>query len=222
MSSTIADAVDTILGISPGSALDALRRRRPVTHENTQASYLALFHPTDLADADLAERFSIAVFVAALHGNHAAADFYGRSLEEAGVAPGLRATLQAAAASGAAQGPYGEYREPGLRNEDRDGLRWAADPALREALGARLAAALEHTHLLVFRPRESSPAALEALVDAGWSVTGIVTLSQLVAFLSYQLRIVAGLGLLADTPAGEAVLTADAALVEAQTVRIDS
>lgn len=222
MSSTIPDAVDTILGISPGSALDGLRRRRPVTRENTQASYLALFHPDALADADLTERFSVAVFVAALHGNQAAADFYGRGLEGAGTDPGLRAALLEAAVSGAAQGPYGEYREPGLRNEDRQGLRWTADPAVREAVGIRLAAALEHAHLLVFRPRESSPAALEALVEAGWSTTGIVTLSQLVAFLSYQLRVAAGLELLAVTATGEEVLAADAAPVETQTVRIES
>ncbi|MBD8045215.1 CMD domain protein [Arthrobacter sp. Sa2BUA2] len=222
MSSTIPDAVDTILGSSPGSALDTLRRRRPVTHENTQASYLALFHPDDLADAGLTERFAVAVFAASLHGSQAAAEFYGRGLAAAGADPGLRAALREAAASGAAQGPYGKYREPGLRNEDREGPRWTAAPAVREALGLRLAAALEHAHLLVFRPRESSPAALEALVDAGWSTTGIVTLSQLVAFLSYQLRVIAGLRLLTDTPAGEAVLAADAALAEAQTVRIES
>jgi uncharacterized protein YciW len=60
-----------------------------------------------------------------------------------------------------------------------------------------LAAALEHAHLLVFRLRESSPDALAVLLNAGWSTTGIVTLSQLVAFLSYQLRVVVGLEALA-------------------------
>jgi hypothetical protein len=52
---------------------------------------------------------------------------------------------------------------------------------------------LEHAHLLVFRPRDASPAAMQALLDAGWSTTAIVTLSQLVAFLSFQVRAVAGL-----------------------------
>jgi CMD domain protein len=224
MSSTIPDAVDTILGISPGSPLDGLRHRRPVTRDNTQASYLALFHPDKLDDAGLAERYAVAVFVASLHGNQAAADFYGRGLEEAGAEPGLLAALREAAGYGAAQGPYGEYREPGLRNEDRPGLRWAADPAVRGVLGTRLAAALEHTHLLVFRPRESSPAALEALVAAGWSTTGIVTLSQLVAFLAYQLRVAAGLELLAAVApsAAEAAAVDAADLEEAQTVRIGS
>jgi uncharacterized protein YciW len=34
---------------------------------------------------------------------------------------------------------------------------------------------------------------MQALLDAGWSTTAIVTLSQLVAFLSFQVRAVAGL-----------------------------
>ena len=64
-------------------------------------------------------------------------------------------------------------------------------------LGPRLAAAFEHTHMLVFHPRDAAPAYLQALIDAGWSTTGIVTLSQLVAFLSYQIRVAAGLRVLA-------------------------
>ena len=63
----------------------------------------------------------------------------------------------------------------------------------KPVLGARLAAALEHAHLLVFRPRDAAPAAMQALLDAGWSTTAIVTLSQLVAFLSFQVRSVVGL-----------------------------
>ena len=39
------------------------------------------------------------------------------------------------------------------------------------------------------------------LEDAGWSATGIVTLSQLVAFLAFQLRVVAGLTALQATRA---------------------
>jgi uncharacterized protein YciW len=38
-------------------------------------------------------------------------------------------------------------------------------------------------------------------VDAGWSTTDIVTLSQIVAFLSFQIRVIAGLRVLAAHPA---------------------
>ena len=51
--------------------------------------------------------------------------------------------------------------------------------------------------MLVFHPRDAAPAALQALLDAGWSTTDIVTLSQIVAFLSFQIRVVAGLRTLA-------------------------
>jgi CMD domain protein len=64
-------------------------------------------------------------------------------------------------------------------------------------LGRRLTAALEHAHLLVFHPRDASAAALQKLLDAGWSTTDIVTLSQLVSFLAFQIRVVAGLRTLA-------------------------
>lgn len=49
----------------------------------------------------------------------------------------------------------------------------------------------------MFRPREASPEALQKLLDAGWSTTAIVTLSQIVAFLAFQIRVVTGLTALA-------------------------
>jgi len=226
MTITAHDAVDTILGASPGSTLDQLRRRRPVTRENTQASYLALFQPDGSGDVDLTERFAVAVFVGALHGNGEATAFYERGLKEAGADDSLHAAVLDAAASGAALGPYGDYRESGLKNESRPGLRWSVPPAIGTLVGPRLSAALEHAHLLVFRPRESSPAALTSLVQAGWSTTGIVTLSQLVAFLAYQLRVVSGLRLLAAALPAPATARddnpADSQTVTAQTVRTGS
>ena len=61
--------------------------------------------------------------------------------------------------------------------------------------------AFDHMHLLVFHPRDAAPAALQALLDAGWSTTDIVTLSQIAAFLSFQIRVVAGLRALAGPAA---------------------
>jgi uncharacterized protein YciW len=63
---------------------------------------------------------------------------------------------------------------------------------------------LDHAHQLVFHPRDANSAALQLLLDAGWSNAGIVTLSQLVAFLAFQIRAVAGLRTLAGTRAGGA------------------
>jgi uncharacterized protein YciW len=64
-------------------------------------------------------------------------------------------------------------------------------------LGKRLASAFEHTHMLVFHPRDAAPPSLQAMLDAGWSTTDVVVLSQLVSFLSFQIRVVAGLKVLA-------------------------
>jgi CMD domain protein len=84
----------------------------------------------------------------------------------------------------------------------------AADRA--PVLGTKLAAALAHAHLLVFRPRDASPAAMQALLDAGWSSTAIVVLSQLVAFLSFQVRSVVGLRTLGASLGQPAAATAKA------------
>ena len=64
-----------------------------------------------------------------------------------------------------------------------------------------MAAALGHVHMLVFHPRDADAASLQALLNAGWSNGGIVTVSQLVAFLAFQIRTAAGLRVLAETAA---------------------
>ncbi|MGW9113869.1 CMD domain protein [Microbacterium sp. NPDC055683] len=193
MSSDNADIIDLLAGIAPGSRLAAIRGNRAQARENAQRSFEALLEPADPGTFPLAERYAVAAFVARLHGFGAATDFYADLLGDE--APGLVALVDEAALSGRTQGPYGAYREPGLAAESTPGLVWKADAA---ALGERLAAAFTHTHLLVFRPRESRPEALQALVDAGWSADDIVSLSQLVAFLSFQLRTAWGLRVLAS------------------------
>ena len=52
-------------------------------------------------------------------------------------------------------------------------------------------------HLLVLHPRDARQEHLARLIDAGWSLDDIVTLSQAVAFLTFQLRAAAGLRVLA-------------------------
>jgi uncharacterized protein YciW len=51
---------------------------------------------------------------------------------------------------------------------------------------------------------------MQALLDAGWSSTAIVVLSQLVAFLSFQVRSVAGLRTLGASLAQSAAVAAKA------------
>jgi CMD domain protein len=190
------DIIDRLAGVRPGGSVDALRRHRPVTRDNAQASYDALFTDPDARHATLAERAAVAQFVAILHDDEVAAAHYGALTRSAG-GHALAEAVVDVSTSARTEGPYGEYPAEGpLVAESVPGLRLALDEAARAALGERLSAALEHAHLLVFRPRESSAVALATLADAGWSTDGIVTLSQLVSFLAFQLRVAAGLRLL--------------------------
>jgi len=189
----LADVIDTLAGIAPGSPLDAIRAGRPQARQHAQASHDFLFNPESESDASRVERLAIACFVAGLHGRPETEAFYASALAEAGPPAAWRDAIAAAVTAGKGGGPYGRYPAGPLSAEDEPGavLR-LADP-VRAALGPRLAAALEHTHMLVLHPRDAAPAHLQSLIDAGWSTTGIVVISQLVAFLSYQIRAVAGL-----------------------------
>ncbi|GAA4667176.1 CMD domain protein [Frondihabitans cladoniiphilus] len=198
-----ADVIDHLAGIEPGTPLDAVRSARPEARSQAQASFDALFTPLDAGTFDLVERWAVATVVTAFHGEPSAgaAAFYHQQLVESGAAPSLVDAVTAAAQAGVTEGPYGSFPAGPLSGEDTHGLHLAIDEPLRSRLGERLAAAVEHVHLLVFRPRDSSSEALTRLEDAGWSVDDIVTLSQEVAFLTFQVRVVAGLGTLLATPA---------------------
>jgi CMD domain protein len=192
-----ADVIDGMVGIEPGSALDAIRNRRPVARNQAQASYRALFAPEDPGGLALTERFAVAAFVTGLSGDPETAAFYDAGLAASGASAEMRHAIDAAAAAAKGQGPYGSYPAGPLSREDTAGPIHRVAPEIRGALGPRLAAAFDHMHLLVFHPRDAAPVALQALLDAGWSTTDIVTLSQIAAFLSFQIRVVAGLRVLA-------------------------
>src|SRR5215212_1642710 len=193
-----ADVIDTLVGIAPGSHLDSVRRtRRPTAREHSQKSYDSLFAPADFGDFGPLERFAVAVFVAGLHGQAAIRDFYAARLRSSAATDATRAAIDAEVAAAKTKGPYGAYPKGPLSQEDTSGPVHKIADKHREALGPRLAAAFEHVHMLVFHPRDADARSLQALIDAGWTTTAIVTLSQLVAFLSFQLRVVVGLKVLA-------------------------
>ncbi len=183
------DIVDTIAGSSP--ALAALRDRRPQTRAQLQASFDALFAPVSTAHVAQAERELIAAFATRLTGADRTSSFYA---ERALAADPARARLVIdEAVSATTTGPFGSYIELGLQGENENGSRYTPSAETGAILGSRLAAALAHAHLLVFRPRESGADDLERLLQAGWDEDGIVTLSQLVSFLAFQQRVITGL-----------------------------
>jgi CMD domain protein len=197
MSGTDADVIDALVGITPGSALDAIRARRPEARAHAQATYQALFAPKDPGNVSASERFAVGAFVAGLHGATAVAAAYAPRLAGSGAPAALKEGVDAAVKEARTHGPYGSYTSGPLSREDTPGPVYRMEASTRRALGPRLAAAFEHAHMLVFHPRDAAPAALQALLDAGWTTTDIVTLSQIVAFLSFQIRVVTGLRTLA-------------------------
>lgn len=200
MAETDADVIDALVGITPGSPLATIRSRRPEARTHAQGTYRALFEPTSLGRFTAQERFLVATFVAGLHRATEVADHYAARLTERGAPATLADAVAAAVAEAETTGPYGRYPAKPLSRENAVGPTYRASAATRRALGPHLAAAFEHAHLLVFHPRDAAAADLQALLDAGWSTTDIVTLSQLVAFLSFQIRVVAGLRALAGRP----------------------
>jgi CMD domain protein len=200
MTAATPDLIDLLVGIEPGSRLDLLRAERQQARDNAQASYLALFEPVDTETASLAERFVIACFVLGLNGRNDEMSYYASKLMSLEGGPTLAEAIKAELPGAMTQGPVGHYPKGPLSVEDIEGVAYQVPEACKAVLGSRIAAAMEHAHLLTFRPRDARADALQALLDAGWSTSGIVTISQLIAFLSFQLRVIMGLKALAMAP----------------------
>jgi CMD domain protein len=197
------DIIDFLAGIEPGSRLDALRAERPQARENAQKSYRALFEIGASGSFTLKERHAIAAFVAGLHREADITHFYDAGLKSHSGSE-WDAVIEAETTLGLTRGPYGRYAQGPLAGESRDGLRYSVSSESEARLGRRLSAALQHAHLLVFHPRDAAPDDLTALLDAGWTSSEIVTLSQLISFLTFQIRVVVGLKALAEAPSIQA------------------
>ena len=197
MSETEPDVIDLLAGIEKGSRLDRVRAERQQARENAQKSFQSLLAPKLPDGMTAEERYAVAAFVAGLNRDARILAFYMNGLGGQNPSPDVVEAIKAEIAHGRANGPYGRYPQGPLTVEDKGGPVHKVSETNRGILGARLSAALEHAHLLIFHPRDASPAALQSLLDAGWSTTDIVTLSQLLAFLSFQIRVVAGLRVLA-------------------------
>lgn len=171
----MADIINLLAGVEGDVA--KLRERRPEAKENAQASFAALLEPSAPGTLSYAERYAIATFVAGVYQAPRAVEFYSDLLAEE--SEELAAEVACAVKRGITTGPYiyGGF------------TLFDGSP--------RLAAALDFAHLLVFHPKDASPAAIGHLQAEGWSDDDIVTLAQLVSFLSFQLRVAHGLSVLA-------------------------
>lgn len=91
---------------------------------------------------------------------------------------------------------------------------------------ARLRAALKHAELLSRHPIDATSDHLQLLADAGLATVEIVVLSQIIAFVSFQVRVITTLkllggtsGPLSDIPAGAPAVAASGTLPPAVIVR---
>ncbi|WP_028216966.1 CMD domain protein [Paraburkholderia oxyphila] len=158
-----ADLIDRLAGLTPGSATHALRQRRDKVAVATQQSHDALFDPA-IEGLTLAERLLVACYASRLTPSATLFAHYREALERHGVDAAARAAV--------------ETGTP-------DDIATIADRRLR--------AILTFTRTLIENPVAGDQAALQTLPAAGLTTPAVVVLAQLIAFLSYQTRVVAGL-----------------------------
>ncbi|WP_077963043.1 CMD domain-containing protein [Ensifer adhaerens] len=85
------------------------------------------------------------------------------------------------------------------REEEGPALASLTDPGKgTEAVDPRLQAILAHVDLVTLSPKEATRAHIEKLLAAGLDDRDIVTLAGLIAFVNYQVLVVAGLKMLRD------------------------
>src|ERR1700737_4477139 len=107
MPPALTDVIDALAGIKPGSALDAVRNRRPQAREQAEASFRALFEPESFAGVSATERFALAVFVTGLHGDAVSAAFYAERLAATGPSRERPAGSTQGVAAPTGHTPYG-------------------------------------------------------------------------------------------------------------------
>jgi uncharacterized protein YciW len=119
-----------------------------------------------------------------------------RPREPGGISHGERAALACRIALLHGEQNLADYYRGLLPGERGEALAGLADPSFDGGDDARRKALLAHVDKVSRMPREASGADIVALREAGWEDADIVRLSEIIAFLSYQLRVVAGLRLL--------------------------
>ena len=153
------DLVEDMLEIAPGSALAALRERRPEARRHAEGAYRELLMPEDPGHVSHADRAALALRVALREGDAPLAARFRALLEEAG----------------------GE--EAAMLAEDLSD----------EIMEGRLPALLRYADMVAAKPETVTQETIDALGAMGLTPRDIVAVTQLVAFVPYQVRLMAGL-----------------------------
>ncbi len=156
------DTVDAMLGTANTAAVADLRGRKPELIDQLEAYYQAVFAPTGPSAAEFPPRDRALVALRV-------ASFTGSGTVVAW------------------------YRDLALQHgADESVIAQVASGGDPETGSIALDAALIHTDLLTQHPVDATADDLAALKAAGLTPGAILALSQTVAFVSYQLRLVAG------------------------------
>ena len=115
--------------------------------------------------------------------------------EPGGLSHGLRAALAARMARQAGDEALALHYDGYLAHVFDPDVTPLARPGSRAA-NPRDEAIVRHADMLTLQPRQATRAHIEALKQAGLAEADIVRLAELAAFVSYQVRVVAGLKLL--------------------------
>lgn len=160
---TTTDVIDRILGATEESPIARLRAHKPNLATELQAYYDALFSPTP----ESAAAFPLA-------------DRYLVAVRVASFTRGTETVDWYAGLAADAGVPAEE-----IARAKATGTPWTDQTTL--------GAAIRHADLVTVAPAQARPAHLQALKDAGFSPAGILSLAQVIAFVNYQLRLIAGL-----------------------------
>lgn len=171
------DFVAALAGLAPDGPVAALRAFRDDATRYTQGSHDALFS-NDVVDLTLRERLYAAWYAALLSRSDGTAQAYRERLLALETASETDDETDADATSTVLEA-IAQARPASV------GTVVTTD--------ARLAAILVHTEAVVVQPAATGKSALSALQAAGLTTRAIVALSQLVAFVTYQVRVVAAL-----------------------------
>ena len=165
---TTGDVINRILGVGDNGPIAALRNQKPILAKELQAYYRSLFQPEAASAAALP-----------------LADRYQVAVRVASHTGSAAVAAWYATLAG----------QTGIPNATIARLGDLADLWDEQtALGA----AIRHADLLTTRPGAAQKADLTALTVAGYSPAGILSLAQTIAFVSYQLRLIAGLRALGE------------------------
>ena len=163
-----ADVIDQIIGGDPSGRIAALRAQKPELADELQAYYRSIFAPADRSAAEF--------------------PLIDRALVAIRVAAHTGST---AVVDWYARLAEENGADPALiaRAKDVDSP-WDDDTTLGAAIG--------RADLVTLRPADTQAADIQLLKDAGLNPAGILSLSQTIAFVNYQLRLIAGLRAFGD------------------------